>query len=1810
MRSSKKGTDGGSSKQKRAENEKRVSKYSDDDRDVKLSGIEDSSYHGGSKGRSSRKGADGSSGRQKRNESEKKSPKDSDGDKDSRQPIGDDSPYYSRKFQQETTKRTEESDHAGYSKQVQPLEVEKGTTGRVGGKKDGSRSSKRRHEEATNEGYGDLSLPSHKASKRSRATEDRHKSGGLDPDEDRWGVGLPDENVFVAEKQDAEEDTVENRNEELERELALRNKSRRREEGGRELERGRRGDQLKGERFRRGPSRRDRDWQDDRGLEEQHERGKEEKGRGDEDERVRDGRVKGDEEKGERTREVRGRGDDEKDERVRDERGRGEDEKDDRFREGRGRDDEERGDRIREGRGRGDGEKEERIGEGRMRLDEDRDERIQEGRGRGDEEKDERGREGRFRGDDERDEKIREGRGRGEAEKEERMREGRGRRDEERDGKGKVDEEREERVREVKGRGEVEPVAARQKDLSHDEFSSARESVRDRREKTWGNVQEGPEIRSIPDGDYIPGRGRAFSPERGAKTWRSRRAYDEEEADFPRDEGIRRRRSKERKIDEEREPARHRMDFDEPRRRDIERGRDRTARGTNKDWEYHDEGPNRHGDMDERGYDGHFREDDDWGHGRKGSHYEWHEHSEDRLEESRDHKRRTHRQAAREEPVSPTRRQNRRSVSPSGGEAGHRPPRNRIPRADNAEPTASTGSHRRGMMGLPPFERVMEQRRKRSAGPSQDDDVRSEDLEDGSYLPPRRGPTVAARHDESISPPWRGGGPPGGGPGFTGGFGSEAPWTQGGPTRAPRLKGRKDERRRGGGLPSGEVEGEESGPGDFIRPEEQLEEDRGGERMASHPQMGRSGPGGSPMLRPQLAPMPSPLGVPPPPLFRQGPEGTTGVGPPFDEAGDQGRNRKVGPPNRRGEPGPGLMGPGGPPGDHWRGVPSVMGGWPPMGGPPMGQDGVFPPYRGFGPNPLPNNFQSMGQQMPPPMMFGPGRGGPMDIPYGGGRSFKGPGRGISEAGDRFVGRGRGPGGPWRGPGRGQMEAGPPPGPPGMMRPGPPHMDGWRAEWERGSGPMGGRGWEGIPWEGRGRGMPEHGGPVAGPGPVMGPPGAVFKGWESSLVPGWVPPGETAREGTERVPPAEKKQLLLEMPPGVSSVEQRSADSGGNESQQKSGKTAVRGSNEVGKEEEIVIQGTKPSKIAIAALQALVAQLPVSPDLAGLELYEQFVAILPPSVRTAQISVKTKGVNQGVDLENFMESEVAEKDETTLAVQDALEKLRLRSQSVPPLLPELPEEALKAALSVCRKPLVPTGSLQKSTVGSFVLPFEPPIISSLSVFQPLQAFTTTNFSLPIATAVARRVDEEALDDNPIFEDVDDAQIDPGMPETLVTGNLDDVEDGSSKEGREKEEKEGDERGDVNTVQEESGTKSQGSVEHMRAVMDEEDAYQDVVDYEPAPGEDEFYAVGHEETVLGRVSQEVAAIETGWNGGEQQEWLLAKDDDSWKVGGGGDLDKTDRTGLVGELWPPSVVEVEEATVPPSELDTENGQVGPLTVEEKLSLDLHIEQCVPMVVMTGGDDDVLDISDEFGKIGNDLGPVDKLEGQLEQDMKTLEEAAGAEALTRRSERVWDDAPVGTWRVKEEPDLSFTQNGMDEMAPMERTQEEEEVVREERTLVWHTGFDSIGVGDHGVVDFFPPDMIWATDDADLEAFPQDYNGVGGVSGEGGGGGGGAGEGETRESFKGLDKVGVDKQGMGLLKGAEASSQKAVLNGKDVVVGVETPCETGRKRRVKKEPVRGRTGVRQRGSKVAVAVENLPVPELSTPQAKRSTRRGKRLQT
>ncbi|BBN16345.1 hypothetical protein Mp_7g05580 [Marchantia polymorpha subsp. ruderalis] len=507
-------------------------------------------------------------------------------------------------------------------------------------------------------------------------------------------------------------------------------------------------------------------------------------------------------------------------------------------------------------------------------------------------------------------------------------------------------------------------------------------------------------------------------------------------------------------------------------------------------------------------------------------------------------------------------------------------------------------------------------------------------------------------------------------------------------------------------------------------------------------------PPGSPMIRPQLASLPAPplAPLPPPPPFRPGIDNPAVLGPPnggFDDgtcSRDQGRGDRKGGPLRR-EGGGGGIGPG----DAWRGV--NIGNWNSRNQGPL-PGNAFPPFPPqFAPHPSPGGggFPGMGQQFPGPPIF-PGGGGrpPMDMGFGG--RFIGPGGHMGENGDGFLGPGRGAG--WHGPGEGDDGRGPP-----LMGPG----DGWegpgphgddrhrhgRMEWDRG-GPMGVRVWERERerelWEGRVREGASDFMPLRS---QMEPP------LQSSAFPpggsGWGMPREPQVLNDLKPRP--------ERPPYDIQESKRKPD--GVVPKLKTAKS-------MGKTQ--VLNEGKRNKHATAAMQSVLSQLHISPELAGADLYNKYKALLPASDSEKQA--------HGVEEEDT-DSESAD-DDLNLEVDLEGEALISAPKLLPKLLPPLPEGVFEAAMRVYRKPEW-ENKLQRSKVGSFILPFDPATVKLPSIKMELRndfLVASQDQDLAVGTLYSQQQDDINA---PVVPQQDVDVIDTETGADLSVASVDEVVD---------------------------------------------------------------------------------------------------------------------------------------------------------------------------------------------------------------------------------------------------------------------------------------------------------------------------------------------------------------------------------------------------------------------------------------------------
>ncbi|KAG6552039.1 hypothetical protein Mapa_006345 [Marchantia paleacea] len=536
----------------------------------------------------------------------------------------------------------------------------------------------------------------------------------------------------------------------------------------------------------------------------------------------------------------------------------------------------------------------------------------------------------------------------------------------------------------------------------------------------------------------------------------------------------------------------------------------------------------------------------------------------------------------------------------------------------------------------------------------------------------------------------------------------------------------------------------EGGQLDHHIPEELSPRDRN-ERARRMP-MNR--PPGSPMIRPQLASLPVPplAPLPPPPPFRPGIDNPAVLGPPnggFDDGScsrDQGRGDRKGGPLRR-EGGGGGIGPG----DAWRGV--NIGNWNSRNQGPL-PGNAFPPFPPqFAPHPSPGGggFPGMGQQFPGPPIF-PGGGGrpPMDMGFGG--RFIGPGGHMGENGDGFLGPGRGAG--WHGPGEGDDGRGPP-----LMGPG----DGWegpgphgddrhrhgRMEWDRG-GPMGVRVWERDRerelWEGRVREGASEFMPLRS---QMEPP------LQSTAFPpggsGWGMPREPQVLNDLKPRP--------ERPPYDIQESKRKPD--GVVPKMKTAKS-------IGKTQ--VLNEGKRNKHATAAMQSVLSQLHISPELAGADLYNKYKALLPASDSEKQV--------HGVEEEDAG-SESAD-DDLNMEVDIEGEALISAPKLLPKLLPPLPEGVFEAAMKVYRKPEW-ENKLQRSKVGSFTLPFDPATVKLPSIKMELRSdflAVSQDQHLSVGTLFSQQQDDV---DAPVVPQQDIDVLDTEAGGDLLVASVDEVVD---------------------------------------------------------------------------------------------------------------------------------------------------------------------------------------------------------------------------------------------------------------------------------------------------------------------------------------------------------------------------------------------------------------------------------------------------
>lgn len=230
----------------------------------------------------------------------------------------------------------------------------------------------------------------------------------------------------------------------------------------------------------------------------------------------------------------------------------------------------------------------------------------------------------------------------------------------------------------------------------------------------------------------------------------------------------------------------------------------------------------------------------------------------------------------------------------------------------------------------------------------------------------------------------------------------------------------------------------------------------------------------------------------------------------------------------------------------------------------------------------------------------------MDMGFGGGR-FLGPGGHMGDGGDVYLGPGRGPG--WHGPGELDDLRGPPLLGPGDGWDGPgPHGDDrlrhGRMEWERG-GPMGVRGWERDReremWEPRRDGAPPDFMPHRAqmdPPPQNQPfPSPVGGGWGVMPRDAQLPNELKHRQDRQSFDIQEAKRKPDGGPPKQPKVVKLTGP----------GVVAAASANE-----------GRLSKYSTATMQSVLSQLHISPDLAGPELYAQYLALLPAGASGKQL----------------------------------------------------------------------------------------------------------------------------------------------------------------------------------------------------------------------------------------------------------------------------------------------------------------------------------------------------------------------------------------------------------------------------------------------------------------------------------------------------------------------------------------------------------------------------------------------------------------
>ncbi|KAJ7555908.1 hypothetical protein O6H91_05G060400 [Diphasiastrum complanatum] len=417
----------------------------------------------------------------------------------------------------------------------------------------------------------------------------------------------------------------------------------------------------------------------------------------------------------------------------------------------------------------------------------------------------------------------------------------------------------------------------------------------------------------------------------------------------------------------------------------------------------------------------------------------------------------------------------------------------------------------------------------------------------------------------------------------------------------------------------------------------------------------------SPMVRvPSLAPLP------PPPPFRPGIDNPSIFGPPggASEEGSASRehgvlDRKLNIPHRRGEAA-GTLGPG----DAWRGV--AISNWTSRNQGP-GPGSTFPHYQPhhYGTHP-PAMFPGMGRQFSGPPVFGPGGVGrtSMDMSFGGGR-FIGPGNRLGDD-ETFHVQGRASG--WHGLGEDDMW------PPVLAQ-----VEGregqglsndeHRLGWDRTVGPMGGRPWERDrgAWDSR----PRDGNIEFIPRAQIDPP---YQGLSSGQGGSWGIPHE------------------------VKLGEGKFVDSPGLARGEQEEKCEEFSSKETS--EAVLIakpsEDDKSRKKATASMRTLLSKLDISAELAGPELYKQYISF---------VSASTAATRPNADVKEETEALVFLDDDCILEVDLEAEALLSQSWMLEKLLPPLPEGAFEDALCRYKKP-EEENQIQKSAIGSFILPFNP------------------------------------------------------------------------------------------------------------------------------------------------------------------------------------------------------------------------------------------------------------------------------------------------------------------------------------------------------------------------------------------------------------------------------------------------------------------------------------------------------------------------